>query len=56
MENKNKENKYKITLGDFDYTIDKMHRDCGNKTQRTYKLRSNYALSKLIVDNGLQNL
>ena len=56
MENKNKEHKYKITLGDFDCTIDKMYRDCGNKKQRTYKFRSNYPLSKLIVDNGLENL
>ena len=33
-----------------------MDRDCGNKTQRLYRCGSNYALTKLIVDNGLKNL
>ena len=35
--------------------MDKMDRDVGNKTQRLYRC-SNYALSKLIVDNGLEDL
>ena len=56
MENKNKENKNKIILGDFNCTMDKMGRDGGNKTQRIYGCRSNYALSKLIVDNGREDL
>ena len=34
----------------------KIDRDCENKTQRLYRYRSNYALSKLIVDNRLKDL
>ena len=55
-ENKNEGNENKIILGDFNCTIDKMNRDGGNKTQRLYSWSSSYALSKLIVDNGLKNL
>ena len=33
----------------------KMERDGGKKTQRLHRDRSNYALSKLIVDNSLEN-
>ena len=33
-----------------------MDKDDGNKTQRIYRCRSYYALSKLIVDNGLEDL
>ena len=33
-----------------------MDRDGRNKTQRFYRCRSNYALSKLIVDNGIKDL
>ena len=33
-----------------------MDRDSGNKTQRLYRCCSNYALPKLIVDNGLGDL
>ena len=33
-----------------------MERDIGNKTQRLYRCCSNYALSKLITDNGLEDL
>ena len=36
--------------------MEKMDRDGGNKTQRVYRCGSNYALSKLIVHNGLKNL
>ena len=32
MENKNQGNENKITLGDFNCTMDKMNRDSGNKT------------------------
>ena len=55
MENKNEESENKIILGDFNCTTDKMERDCGNKIQ-LYRCRFNYALSKLIVDNGLEDL
>ena len=34
--------------------MDKMESDTGNKT--LYRCRFNYALSKLIVDNGLEDL
>ena len=37
-------------------TMDKIDRDGENKTQRLYRCCSNYALSKLIVDNGLEDL
>ena len=56
MKNKNKGNENKKILGDFNCTIDKMHRDGENKTQRLYRCCSNYSLSKLIMDNGLENL
>ena len=45
-----------IILGGFNCTMDKMDRDGENKTQKLYSCYSNYALSKLIVDNGLQDL
>ena len=36
--------------------MDKIDRDDENKTQRLYRWCSNYALWKLIVDNGLEDL
>ena len=54
MENKNEGNENKIILGNFNCTMDKMERDGRNKT--LYKCHFNYALSKLIVDNGLEDL
>ena len=54
MENKNEGNENKIILGDFYCTMNKMDGD--NKTQRIYRCCSNYALSKLIVDIGLEGL
>ena len=33
-----------------------MDRDDGNKTQRLHICRSNYALTKIIVDNGFEDL
>ena len=56
MEYKNKGNENKIILGDFNCIMDKMDNDGGSKTQRIYRCRSNYALSKLIMDNGLEDL
>ena len=56
MENKSEENENKIILGDFNCTMDKMNSNGGNKTQRLYRCGSNYALSKLIVDNGPEGL
>ena len=54
MEIKNKGNENKIILGGFSCTMDKMERDGRNKT--LYKCHFNYTLSKLIVDNGLEDL
>ena len=56
MENKNKGNENKIILEDFNRIIDKMDRDGENKTQRLYWCLSSYALSNLILDNGLEDL
>ena len=36
--------------------MDKIDSSVGNKTQRLYRCRSNHALSKIIVDNGLEDL
>ena len=43
-----------MIFGDFNYTKDKMERDGRNKI--LYRCRFNYALSKLIVDNWLEDL
>ena len=62
MKNKNEGNDNKIIPGDFNCTMDKMDRDGEKKkkkerkTQRPYRCCSIYALSKLIVDNGLEDL
>ena len=53
---KNKGNENKIILEDFNCTMDKMDRDGENKTQRPYWCCSSYALSKLTVDNELEDL
>ena len=52
MGNKNEVNENKLMLGEFNCAMDKMDRDGGNKIQRLYRYCSNYALPKLIVDNG----
>ena len=54
MENKNEGKENKIILGEFNCTMDKMERDSRNKT--LYSCRFNYALSNLIMDNGLEDL
>ena len=56
IENENEVNEKKIIFGEFNCTMDKMHRDGENKTQRLYRCCSKYAMSKLIVDNGLEYL
>ena len=56
MQNKNKENENKIMFGELNCTMDKVDRDGENKTQRLHKGWSNYALSKLIMDNGIEDL
>ena len=56
MQNKNEGSENKIILGDLNCTMDKIGRDGENKTQRLYRCCSSYALSKLIVDNRLEDL
>ena len=56
IKNKNEANGINLILGDFHCTIDKIDRYGRNKTQRLHRCSSNYALSKFIVDNGLEDL
>ena len=56
MQNKNEGSENKIMLGDLNCSMDKTDRDGENKGQILYRCCSNYALSKLIVDNGLEDL
>ena len=56
MEIKTKGNENEIILGDFNFTINKLDRDGGNKWQRIYRFRFNYVLSKLIEKNELEDL
>ena len=56
MQNKNEGNENKIMLGDLNCTMDKIERNGENKTQRLHRCCSNYAPSKLIVDNGIEDL
>ena len=55
MQNKNEGNENKIMLEHLNCSMDKIDRDSENKT-KIYRCFSNYALSKLIVDNGLEDL
>ena len=50
VESKNEGNENNIILRDSNCTMDKMERNGRNKTP--YRCRFNYALSKLIMDNG----
>ena len=56
MQNKNEGNENKLMLRALNFAMDKIDRDGENKIQRLYRCCSNYALSKLIVDNGLEDL
>ena len=58
MQNKNEVNENEIMLGEFNCTMNKINRDSENKTDfiGIYRCCSNYALSKLFVDNGLKDL
>ena len=55
MQNTNEGNENKIMLEHLNCSMDKIDRDSENKT-KIYRCFSNYALSKLIVDNGLEDL
>ena len=54
-QNKNKGSENKKMLGDLNCTKDKIDRNGENKTQILYRCCSNYALSKVIVDNWLED-
>ena len=56
MQNKNEGNENKIMRGDLSCTMDKIDRNGENKTPRIYRCCSNYALDKLILDNGIEDL
>ena len=57
MESKNEGNEEKNYFFDvFSCTMDKMDRDNGNKIQKIYRCGSNYALSKIIKVNDLEDL
>ena len=56
MENKSEGNENKITLRDFNCTLDKTDGEFGNKTQRIYRCGFIYVLSKLFVNNRLEDL
>ena len=56
MDNKFKENENKIIMGDFNCTLSQMDKDERNKTQKRYRCHSNFALSKFIMENGLEDL
>ena len=56
VQNKNERSENKIILGDLNCTMDKIDRDGENKKQILYRYCYNYTLSKLIVDNGLEDL
>ena len=56
MQNKNKGSEKKLMLGDLNCTTDKIDRDGENETQILSRCCFNYALSKLIVVNGLEDL
>ena len=45
-----------LIIRDFNYTMDKLDRDAGKKTQRLYRCGSNYTLSNLTVENWLEDL
>ena len=56
IENKTEGNENKIIIGDFNCTLEKMARDEENKTQKRYRCHSLFVLSKIILDNGLEDL
>ena len=49
-------NENKIILGDFNCTLSQIDRDERNMTQKRYRCHSNFTLSKLILDHGLEDL
>ena len=56
MKNKCEKNEKNIYLVTLVILMDKMDRGGENKEQRLHRCCSNYAVSKLIIDNGLDDL
>ena len=56
MQNKKEDNESKIIPGDLDCTMDKIDSDDENKTRGLCRCCSSYVLSKLTVENGLDDL
>ena len=56
MQNEIERNENKIIFEDLNCAMDKIDRNGENRTQRLYSCCFNCALSKLIVDNRLENL
>ena len=56
LKNKSKLNNNKIILGDFNCSMNKMESNGGNRTQNLHRCGFNYAQSKFIVDNELEDL
>ena len=56
IETRTEGNENKILLGDFNCTLDRMERDEGKKTRKNYRCHSTFALSKIVLDNGLEDL
>ena len=56
IDNKFKGNENKIIMQDFNCRLSQMDRDERNKTQKWYRCHSTFALAKLIMENGLQDL
>ena len=55
IDNKFKRNENKTIMGDFNCTLSQTDRDERNKIQKRYRCHSNFALSKLIMENGLED-
>ena len=56
IQDKTQGNENKIIIADFNCTLDQKDRDEGNKTNRRYRCHSTFALSKLIMENWLEDL
>ena len=56
IEDETQGNENKIIIADFNCTLGQKDRDEGNKTNRRYKCHSTFVLSKLIMENGLEDI
>ena len=56
MDNKFKGKENKIIMGDFNCTLNMIDSDERKKTQKRYRCHSNFVFSRLIMENGLEDL